>query len=51
VDLIGEQDLARDQDLRPLNVEPHADGILADVRFQDEGPTMVTPPAGWQRDP
>ena len=48
---IGEQDLVREQDLLLLNVEPHADGSLADVRFQDPAPTMVTPPAGWQRDP
>jgi hypothetical protein len=51
VDSIGEDELAREPDLVLLNVEPHRDGSWAEIRFQDPAPTMVTPPAGWQRDP
>jgi hypothetical protein len=51
VDGIGEDELARESDLVLLNVEPHRDGMLPEVRFQDPAPTMVTPPANWQRDP
>jgi hypothetical protein len=51
VDHVTEQDLAREQDVALLNVEPHKDGSSAEMRFQDPAPTMITPPAGWQRDP
>ena len=51
VDSVGEDELARETDRVLLNVAPHRDGSWAEVRFQDPAPTMVTPPANWQRDP
>jgi hypothetical protein len=51
IDLIGEQELATPNDAEVLNREPHIDGILADMRFQAGAPMLITPPAGWERDP
>jgi hypothetical protein len=48
---IDKCDLATQDDVLVLNLEPHWDGIQADPRFEDGAPMMFTPPAGWANEP
>ena len=52
IGMIVEQELATRNDAEVLNREPHIDGVLADMRFAEQGePLLITPPAGWELDP
>ena len=48
--LIDERDLATPDDVLVLNLEEHWDRTVAEQRSEANGPLMITPPVGWERE-